>query len=46
MNKKSESLCVIDVFKATWEMLNKSENLEEAKKNFKALMVDLILKEG
>jgi hypothetical protein len=45
MKQKTESLCAIDVFKATWKMLNKSENLEEAKENFKLLMVDMILNE-
>lgn len=43
--KEKKDLCVLDVFKATWKMLQKSKDLEDAKARFKKLVLKLILDE-
>jgi len=42
-HKPKEDLCVLEVFKEIWKMLEASKDLNDAKAGFKKLMLELIL---
>lgn len=41
-----EELCAVSIFRRTWALLNKSNDIEEVRRRFKELVVELILGEG
>jgi len=38
-----KEICAITVFKKTWDMLNHAKSLDDAKEQFKKLLIELIL---
>jgi len=44
--KANEEICALTVFRRVWKLLQSSSTIEEAKKKFKELVVELILGES
>ena len=45
MKKDEEEICVVTAIRELWKAIDKAQNLQEAKQNFKQAVLKLILEE-
>jgi len=45
MKKDEEEICVVTAIRELWKAINKAQDLQEAKQNFKQAVLKLLLEE-